>query len=54
MPQTPVPRDADLDAFGVSIDEIEARTGLDFLHELPDEIEDLLEADVSTPWPDLP
>ena len=54
MPQAPVPRDADLDAFGVSIDEIEARTGLDFLHELPDEIEDLLEADVSTPWPDLP
>ena len=28
----------------MSIDEIEERTGLDFLHELPDPAEDLLEA----------
>ena len=34
--------------FLVSIDEIERRTGLDFLSELPDDIEDRLEAQVAT------
>jgi endonuclease G len=54
MPQAPVSRDAELEAFQVSIDEIEARTGLDFFHDLPDEIEDAVEAEVPTIWPDLP
>lgn len=34
----------DMARFLVSIDDIEARTGLDFLHELPDEAEALLES----------
>jgi endonuclease G len=38
------PEGARLDDFLVSIDELEHRTGLDFLHELPDPAEDTLEA----------
>ena len=38
------PEGARLDDFLVSIDELEHRTGLDFLHELPDPAEDALEA----------
>jgi len=38
------PAEAALDKYIVSIDEIERRTGLDFLHELPDAAEDILEA----------
>ena len=48
------PQDAtreSLDSYLVSIDEIERRTGLDFLSELPDEAEKALEAHkVSRAW----
>lgn len=43
FPQDP-PEGARLDDFLVSIDELEHRTGLDFLHGLPDPAEDALEA----------
>lgn len=39
-----IPERADLADFVVSIDEIEQRTGLDFLSDLPDDVEDALEA----------
>jgi endonuclease G len=45
MPQT-VKGNEDLRSFLVSIDEIERRTGLDFVHELPDTVEQALEAAV--------
>lgn len=54
MPHEPIPRTVDLSEFLTSIDEIEALTGLDFLHELPDEIEDAVEMSVFAIWPDLP
>ncbi|SHE56856.1 endonuclease G [Modicisalibacter ilicicola DSM 19980] len=46
MPQT-VKGNEPLDRYLVSIDEIEARTGLDFFSLLPDEVEDRLESEVS-------
>lgn len=54
MLHEPIPRDADLSEFLVSIDDIEAETGIDFLHELPDPIEDELEEAVWELWPDTP
>lgn len=54
MPHEPIPRTLDLSEFLTSIDAIEALTGLDFLHELPDEIEDAVEMSVFAIWPDLP
>ena len=39
-----IPERGDLADFAVSIDEIEQRTGLDFLSDLPDDVEDALEA----------
>ena len=53
-PHEPIPRDADLSEFLVSIDEIEDETDIDFLHELPDSIEDELEETVWELWPDTP
>lgn len=38
------PAGPELSRYLVSIDEVERRTGLDFFHELPDEVEDALEA----------
>ena len=40
-----VPAQARLESFLVSVDEVERKTGLDFLAELPDDLENLLEAD---------
>ncbi len=54
MPHEPIPRDVDLNEHLTSIDEIETLTGLDFLNELPDEIEDCIESGVYAIWPDLP
>jgi endonuclease G len=54
LPQAPAPRDADLTRFLVTIDEVERRTALDFLHELPDEVEDAIEAAPAGIWPDWP
>jgi DNA/RNA endonuclease G (NUC1) len=38
----------------VSVRDIENETGLDFLHELPDDIENEVESAVWDMWPDLP
>lgn len=54
MPHTPIPRDVDLSEYLVSVDDIEGETGLDFLHELEDDIEDQIESEVWDIWPDLP
>jgi len=51
MPQEPIPSDVDLSGFLTSIDEIEERTGLDFLRDLPDALEDSIEMAVSPMWP---
>jgi endonuclease G len=49
LPQEP--GSPDLDSYLVSIDEIERRTGLDFLPELPDDAEALLESrPAARPW----
>jgi len=47
-------QDANLSEYLVSIDDIEDETGIDFLHELEDDIEDELESEVWDIWPDLP
>ncbi|MEE9295718.1 MAG: DNA/RNA non-specific endonuclease [Phycisphaerae bacterium] len=54
MPHEPIPRDADLNEYLTSVDEIEMLTGLDFLHQLPDAMEDGVESAVFGIWPDLP
>lgn len=51
MPHKPIPSAADLSQFLTSIDDIEQRTGLDFLSHLPDELEDSIEAIVFPIWP---
>jgi len=43
-----VPRRASLKDFVVSVNEVEARTGLDLLHELPDTIEERIESTIDT------
>ncbi len=53
MPHEPIPRDINLALYIRTIDEIEFRTGLDFLHGLPDEIEVPLEAVSGEIWADL-
>ncbi|QNI04705.1 DNA/RNA non-specific endonuclease [Halomonas sp. SH5A2] len=47
MPQN-VRGNEPLDDYLVSIDDIEARTGLDFFHELNDNVESVLESDIRT------
>ena len=55
MPHKPIQRDVDVSKYLVSIDDIEAETDLDFLHELEDNIENKIESEVSKKiWPDLP
>jgi len=54
MTHEPIPRDVDLSEYLVSIREIEQETGLDFLHELPDDVENMVETSVWEIWPDLP
>jgi endonuclease G len=54
MPHKSIPRDVDLSDYLVSIDDIEGETGLDFLHELEDDLEDEIESEVWEIWPDLP
>ncbi len=53
MPQKPIPATVDLEGYIKTIDEIEELTHLDFLRELPDEIENTLEAAPGQIWPDL-
>jgi len=52
MPHEPIERSVDLGQFLVSIDQVELETDLDFLHELPDVVEDVLESIVWEMWPD--
>jgi endonuclease G len=54
MPHKAIPRDANLSDYLVSIDDIEDETGIDFLHELEDDMEEELESEVWDIWPDLP
>ena len=54
MPHKSIPRDVDLSDYLTSIDEIEDETGLDFLSELEDDLEDEIESEVWEIWPDLP
>jgi len=54
MPHEPTPSDVDVSEYLVSIDDIESATGLDFLHALSDDLENMLESIVWDLWPDLP
>ncbi|OHD65475.1 MAG: hypothetical protein A2176_13140 [Spirochaetes bacterium RBG_13_51_14] len=51
MPQEPIPRNADLTRYISCIDDIEKMTGIDFFHELPDEIENRIESEKGEIWP---
>jgi endonuclease G len=53
MLHKPTKSDTDLSQFLTSIDKVETETGLDFLHELPDDYEDFLEKTVWKLWPDI-
>ena len=54
MKHKEIERGADLTKFLVSVDKVEQETDIDFLHELPDAVEDALERVVWEIWPDLP
>ena len=54
VPHKAMPRDVDVSEYLVSIRDIEHETGLDFLHELSDDLENILETNVWDIWPDLP
>ena len=54
MPHKAIPSNVDVSNYLVSVRDIEDETGLDFLHELPDDLENLLETTVWDMWPDLP
>ncbi|WP_200761161.1 DNA/RNA non-specific endonuclease [Poriferisphaera corsica] len=43
----------DLQRYVVSIDEVEAMTGLDFLHEIEDSLEELIESERGVMWADI-
>jgi endonuclease G len=53
LPHEEIARSADLSPYVVSIDEVEARTGVDFFPLLPDDLEADVEAAVGTIWEDL-
>lgn len=53
VPHKPLKSDADLSKFLTSIDQLEKKTGLDFLNELPDNYEDYLEKNIWELWPDI-
>jgi endonuclease G len=53
MPHKSIASDADLSEYLVSVREIEEETGLDFLHTLPDDVEEEIETSVWEIWPDL-
>ncbi len=48
-----IPRNVNLSDYLVSVKNIEDDTGLDFLNELPDDLENTLETTVWGLWPDL-
>lgn len=53
MPHRDIESTVALSSFLVSVDSIEEATGIDFLPDLPDAIEDILESVVWELWPDL-
>ena len=53
VPHEPMSNDVELSDYLVSIRDVENETGLDFLHELPDDFENLIETSVWEIWPDL-
>ena len=54
MPHREIDKSVSLSSFLVTIDSIEEATGIDFLHELPDVVEEPLEGTVWGMLPDLP
>ena len=54
MEHKAIGRKVKIDDYLVSIDDIEQRTNLDFLTELPDGLEDFLEEAIWEIWPDQP
>jgi DNA/RNA endonuclease G (NUC1) len=47
-----IPSKADLSQYLVSVRDIENETGIDFLHELPDNVNNLIEKTTWEIWPD--
>ena len=54
MPHKTIARGANLSEYLVSIDDVEGETGINFLHELDDDIEEEIESEVWEIWPDVP
>lgn len=54
LPHEAIPRNVDLSEYLVRVDDIEGETGIDFLSELPNNIENQIESEVWEIWPDLP
>ena len=54
MKHEAAPKGVNLSRRVKTVDYIESVTGLDFLHELPDDLEDRIEATQWELWPDLP
>lgn len=54
MPHKLIPRKVDVSKYLVSVRDIEQETGLDFFHELPDDLENEIETTVWELWPDMP
>jgi hypothetical protein len=54
VPHKAIPRDVDVSAYFVSIGDIEHETEPDFLHELSDDLENILEINVWDIWTNLP
>lgn len=53
VPHKAMPQSTDVSQFLASIDEVEKRTGLDFLRDLPDPVEDVVESIVWEMWPNI-
>lgn len=54
MPHEEIESSVDLSTFLVSVDSIEEATHIDFLKDLPDSVENIIESVVWDMWPDLP
>lgn len=53
MPHQEIDNDEELSKFRTTVDAIEAATGIEFLHELPDAVEDPIERVKWEIWPDV-
>ena len=54
MPQESIPADVDISKYQVTVRDIEKETGIDFFSDLPDDVEERIETNKGTLWPDLP